>query len=380
MKWFAGAMPLIALLAAMPAFGAAPVIRSSAQTASQAEVMRPATRTVESRLELVERRMQALTDILMRLDRIQQEIQQLRGDVELQEHSLESLKKRQRDLYGDIDRRMMQLSGKQLPATSVYQPQVAVPPSSYPTTASDAPLPTAQAQPQSVSVPTATTEMAVEQRITTSLPTTAPSQSVGVDPLTRPPLSTPPGAASQTVDHEGVPVKEISTSPQSTPASIVGSTPMAGAAPGPGSADLPTAVAVPVAPPADPALEQPMYKQAFDLLMQRRYDEAKQSFRAFLRQYPNGRLAANAQYWVGEASYVTRDFATALDEFSRVVQNYPTSPKVSDSLLKIAFIQYEQKEWAQARKTLETVIQEYASSTAARLARKRLERMRIEGN
>lgn len=155
---------------------------------------------------------------------------------------------------------------------------------------------------------------------------------------------------------------------------------MAGAAPGPGSADLPTAVAVPVAPPADPALEQPMYKQAFDLLMQRRYDEAKQSFRAFLRQYPNGRLAANAQYWVGEASYVTRDFATALDEFSRVVQNYPTSPKVSDSLLKIAFIQYEQKEWAQARKTLETVIQEYASSTAARLARKRLERMRIEGN
>ena len=123
-----------------------------------------------------------------------------------------------------------------------------------------------------------------------------------------------------------------------------------------------------------------MYREAFDLLMQRRYDEAKQAFRLFLAQYPAGRLAANAQYWVGEASYVTRDFTTALAEFSKVVQDYPTSPKVSDALLKMGFIRYEQKEWAQARKTLETVVEQYPTSTASRLARKRLERMRIEGN
>jgi len=351
MKWSAGAVPLLALLAAMPVFAAAPIIRSSVQVSPQTEVGRSATLSVEDRLQLLERRMQALTDILMRLDRIQQETQQLRGDVELQGHTLESLKKRQRDLYGDIDRRMMQLTAK--PSSPV---------------APIAPVPS--------SAPVATPESAAEHTAT-PLPGTLPSQPVGA--ADRPPLTSPPGAASQTASQvapQGVPVEDISSPPAEATASIVNVTPVVGAAPDTAA----PAVAAPVAPPADPALEQPIYKQAFDLLMQRRYDEAKQAFRAFLWQYPNGRLAANAQYWVGEASYVMRDFATALDEFTKVVQNYPASKKVPDSLLKIAFIQYEQKEWVKARKTLESVVNQYATTTAARLARKRLERMRIEGN
>ncbi len=355
MKWFAGAVPLLALLAVVPVFGAAPIVRSSVQGLPKTEVNRPVVLSVENRLQLLERRMQALTDILMRLDRIQQEIQQLRGDTELQEHALESLKKRQRDLYGDIDRRMMQLTAK--PSSPV------APTSSY-----SAP-PVAPAPP---SVP----EVASEQTAT-PLPGMLPGQPVGA--TDRPPLTSPPGAASQTASQvapQGVPVEDISSPPAEATASIVNVTPVAGVAPDTAA----PAVAAPVAPPADPALEQPIYKQAFDLLMQRRYDEAKQAFRAFLRQYPKGRLAANAQYWVGEASYVMRDFATALDEFTKVVQNYPASKKVPDSLLKIAFIQYEQKEWVKARKTLESVVNQYATTTAARLARKRLERMRIEGN
>jgi len=339
MKWFAGVMPLLGLFTAMPLFGAAPIVRSSVQDSPQIEVNRPAALPVEDRLQLMERRMQALTDILMRLDRIQQEIQQLRGDVELQGHGLESVKKRQRDLYGDMDRRVMQLSTQQVPAASTRQPPVA-------------------AIPSADGMPAATAEVAAEH-VVTPLPTTSLSRPNNIEPLAgKPPLTSPPGAALQTAE---------ATSGVAAPALD----PVAASAP---------VSALPVVPPADPALEQPMYKQAFDLLMQRRYDEAKQAFRAFLRQYPDGRLAANAQYWVGEASYVTRDFVTALDEFTRVVQNYPTSPKVSDSLLKIAFIQYEQKEWAKSRETLESIVNQYATTTAARLAKKRLERMRIEGN
>ncbi|MFC1602228.1 tol-pal system protein YbgF [Pseudomonadota bacterium] len=343
MKLFMGAIPLVALLGVMPVFGAAPIVRSTVQDLAQAQTDTPVVLPLEDRLQLVERRMQMLTDILMRLDRIQQEMQQLRGDVEMQGHALESLKKRQRDLYGDIDRRMMQLTGKRPPAV--------VPTSPYP------------------------------------VPAPSPEQTAGAAPMTdKLPLVSPSGAGSPATTQmspQDVPVEELSASSTAATASIVKQTPAAEVVPGvvvysPDSAA--PAVATPVSPPADPALEQPMYKQAFDLLMQRRYEEAKQAFRVFLRQYPNGRLAANAQYWVGEASYVTRDFATALDEFTKVVQVYPTSPKVSDSLLKIAFIQYEQKEWAKARETLEMIIKQHATTTAARLARKRLERMRIEGN
>ncbi len=341
MKLFAGVMPLLALLGAMPAFGAAPIIRATVQASSQTKANPPVALSVEDRLQLIERRMQALTDILMRLDRIQQEMQQLRGDTEMQAHTLKSLKKRQRDLYGDIDHRLMQLTGKQ---------------------------PVAIIQPPAIT----TTLGGATQPVIPSVPPLASS----------PGIASPPAGQVVPPHVDDISVKDISTSSPVALGAVVKSAPMIDVASAPTASELgaKTVIAIPVAPPADPSLEQPVYKQAFDLLMQRRYDEAKHAFRAFLRQYPNGRLAANAQYWVGEASYVTRDFVTALDEFTKVVRNFPASPKVSDSLLKIAFIQYEQKEWVKARETLEIIIKQHAITTAARLARKRLDRMRIEGN
>lgn len=51
-----------------------------------------------------------------KLQRLQMEVQQLRGQVEEQVYTLESLKKRQRDLYLDTDRRLQALeSGKNTP-------------------------------------------------------------------------------------------------------------------------------------------------------------------------------------------------------------------------------------------------------------------------
>ncbi|HEC16497.1 MAG TPA: tol-pal system protein YbgF [Sedimenticola sp.] len=308
--------PLLLLTLALPAFAAAPVTGSGGPRPQAAP-------SVEDRLQLLERRMQALTDILISLERLQQEVQDLRGDLELQNHSLETLKKRQRDLYVDIDRRITQLTSP---------PPAAAPPA----VGGSAPSP--------VAAPAGGTPVAP--------PDTAAG---GPSPAPPPAVAPPVPATASPAPATGAPLAETPATP-------------AGAIPDEAS------------PPADPAQEQPMYKQAFDLLMQRRYDEAKQAFRLFLARYPKGRLAANAQYWVGEASYVTRDFATALADFSKVVQDFPASPKVADALLKMGFIRYEQQEWAQARKTLETVVERYPSSTAARLARKRLERMRIEGN
>jgi len=139
---------------------------------------------------------------------------------------------------------------------------------------------------------------------------------------------------------------------------------------------------VPVAelPPGDPRQEQARYEEAFDLLKDGRYDEATQGFRTFLAQYPGSRYADNAQYWLGEASYVKRDFDTALVELGRVVSNYPSSPEVADALLKIGFVYYETQRWDEARKALERVDQAYHNATAARLARQRLQQMSREGH
>jgi tol-pal system protein YbgF len=64
--------------------------------------------SVDARLERVEKLVnsQSLLDMAERLDAMETEIQQLRGTVEEQQHTIEGLKERQRELYLDIDRRL----------------------------------------------------------------------------------------------------------------------------------------------------------------------------------------------------------------------------------------------------------------------------------
>ena len=67
--------------------------------------------TVEQRLERMERVLesQSLLQMMERLDALQLEVQQLRGQLEEQQHQMESAKERQRELYLDVDRRMSRL-------------------------------------------------------------------------------------------------------------------------------------------------------------------------------------------------------------------------------------------------------------------------------
>lgn len=124
------------------------------------------------------------------------------------------------------------------------------------------------------------------------------------------------------------------------------------------------------------AEEQSAYDNAFSLLRSGSYDEAVKSFRDFLSAHPKGQLAANSQYWIGEAYYVTRRFKEAMPEFQSVVNNYPDSAKTGDALLKISYIQYEFNQPAEAMKSLEAVITRFPQSSAAKLAESRLAKMK----
>ncbi len=121
--------------------------------------------------------------------------------------------------------------------------------------------------------------------------------------------------------------------------------------------------------------ERDAYSNAFSLLKDRKYDEARDAFNDLLRRYPQGEFTDNGRYWLGETYYVQRNYPAALAEFDRLVQINPSSPKVPAAMLKIGYIQFDQKAYDQARETLEKVIKSYPNSTEARLARSRLERM-----
>ncbi len=121
------------------------------------------------------------------------------------------------------------------------------------------------------------------------------------------------------------------------------------------------------------------YQAALELLKQGRYPQAEAAFRAFLAGFPGSELADNAQYWLGESHYVSRDFESALAAFQVVLDQYPDSRKTPDALLKLGFCNYELQRWDDARAALNEVVERYPDTTAARLAQQRLEKMGGDG-
>ena len=131
---------------------------------------------------------------------------------------------------------------------------------------------------------------------------------------------------------------------------------------------------------ASPEAEKAAYDQAFQSLKDLKYADAAEQFQSFLGQYPNSEYADNAQYWLGESYYVTRNYDIALEAFQSLLSQYPDSPKIADGLLKIGYTHYELKQWDQARAALVQVQEQYPDTTLARLAGSRLRSMKLEGH
>jgi tol-pal system protein YbgF len=118
--------------------------------------------------------------------------------------------------------------------------------------------------------------------------------------------------------------------------------------------------------------ERDAYRDAFELLKQRKYPAAVNAFNEVLRHFPQGQFTDNARYWLAEAYYVQRNYPAALAEFDRLVQLHPTSARVPAALLKIGDIQSEQDARDQARNAYKQVISRFPGSTESQLAQKRL--------
>ncbi len=132
--------------------------------------------------------------------------------------------------------------------------------------------------------------------------------------------------------------------------------------------------AAPTAPAAAAGDEQTLYDRALELLRNRDYVGAVDSLRRLAASHPQGALADNTQYWLGEAYYVTREYDHAAAAFQRVLDNWPDSRKAPDALLKLAYTQLEQGNAQAGRANLQQVMARFPDSDAARLARERLAR------
>jgi tol-pal system protein YbgF len=266
--------------------------------------------SIEARVSRLERLMdnQALVDMSTRLDSLQDEIQNMEGKLEEQQHAMDELKKRQRDLYLDIDQRISKLEKAGADAT--------------------------QGQNQSMGA---------------FVPAPAPAAANGT-PAGGVPASTPTSTMSPATA-TGMPVTN-SGAPQSVSAQNVD-----------GNAEL--------------QKERTTYERAFNLLKDGRYDLAISSFKAFIQSYPKSSYADNAQYWLGEANYVQRNYKVALVEFKKVIINYPASSKRADAILKMGYTYQNLGQIDQARQSLNDVVKNFPNTTAANLAQKRLQDLKL---
>jgi tol-pal system protein YbgF len=122
------------------------------------------------------------------------------------------------------------------------------------------------------------------------------------------------------------------------------------------------------------------YTVAFDLLKEGQYSKSITAFQEFLKNHPESKYADNAQYWLGEANYVSRQYKTALDAFQTLIARYPDSTKIPGARLKIGYTYYELKNWSAARDTLMQVAKLYPDTTVATKANERLDRIKREGH
>ncbi len=234
---------------------------------------------------------QSLVDLAQHLDSVQSDVRQLRGRIEELEYNNDTLRKQQRDLYSDLDKRLANGGGA-----------------------------------------------------------SGSSGSAGGTPAA--------GAAAATGASSTGAAGSVSTGA----AGAVG-TAGAAAVGGKGTTDG-----------GGTAEEQTVYAQSFDALKAGSYSVAITGFKDFLTSYPSSPLAENAQYWLGEAYYVTRDFDSASGAFRNVLQKWPDSRKAPDALLKLGYTQLEQKKITEGRATLQLVVQRFPNTDAAKLATERLQR------
>lgn len=157
--------------------------------------------------------------------------------------------------------------------------------------------------------------------------------------------------------------------------------PVAAPAPESGRTPTPPAVVERSAPApastADRGQIQAEYQAAYELLspQQRRYQDAAKAFADFLNKYPDDELAPNAQYWLGEAHYVSQHNTEALQAFQLVVERYPDSTKAPGALFKIGRLQQAAGDQEAAGESYEKVLTDYPDSPAAGLARQRLDQL-----
>ncbi|MDZ7290221.1 MAG: tol-pal system protein YbgF [candidate division KSB1 bacterium] len=115
-----------------------------------------------------------------------------------------------------------------------------------------------------------------------------------------------------------------------------------------------------------------LYEAAYQDLVKGHYQQARESFMLYLRFLPQGELADDAQYWIGESYNGEGQIEKALQAFQNLISNYPESDRVPLAMLKLANHQIALGQTNAGKKTLETLLERFPKAKEAPQALSRL--------
>lgn len=118
-----------------------------------------------------------------------------------------------------------------------------------------------------------------------------------------------------------------------------------------------------------------LYEAAQAALRRGSVGTARAGFEEFLRTNPDHRLAADAQYNIGQSYEQGREPASAITAYGRVVELYPTSGRAPAALLRMGRLELARGNRTQARTHFNAIVQRFPRAPEVNDARQELQRL-----
>ena len=118
------------------------------------------------------------------------------------------------------------------------------------------------------------------------------------------------------------------------------------------------------------------YRNALMLFGRGKHAESRAAFEHVFKADPNGELADNALYWIGETYFAAGDYSNAMRYYARVTKEYADQNKAPDAMFKMGLTYAKTGDLAMARRTFEECIRKYPYSTPAASAKYELKRIK----
>ncbi|HTV36061.1 MAG TPA: tol-pal system protein YbgF [Xanthobacteraceae bacterium] len=276
---------------------------------------------------------------LMRVDRLEETIRNLTGQVE-------QLQYRDQQLEQQVQRLQQQMQGgapaaSTPPASAQYsppqysQPSYSQPSYSHPSySAPSYPPPAAQYSPPPAAAagePTDHSHDAFNPRLDPNAPGVPHPLGTSTNATEPPPIyqGAPAGAAAPRQAGAPLDLSNLSA-PQ-------GAAPAGRLPPPPPTNPSATGGAQASMEPPPPVANTPKdeYELGQGYFERKDYAQAVQTFRVFLRQYPSDRLTPEAQFYLGEALFQSQQYHDAAEAFLTVSTKYETMARAPDALLRL---------------------------------------------